>query len=248
MPKKIRNLIIMALAAVFVLGGIFSLQIEPAEDVDNAGAGQNSVVTGEMIDDEPVDEILVEGNEDNVDAPADELLINDEPVNENSAAETVVDDEPVAEPVINDEPVDEPAVKEEKHICTLEIRCDTLVDLVNVENEAIIPYIPADGVVLATTEVEFTLGESVFDILQRVTREKGIQMEFRDDSMYSGKYIEGINYLYDMDAGSLSGWMYNVNGQFPNYGCARYEVADNDAIVWMYTCDLGRDVGDNSVW
>ena len=68
------------------------------------------------------------------------------------------------------------------------------------------------------------------------------------DYWYSGGYIEGINYLYEYDAGSLSGWMYKVNGLFPNYGCSKYEVKPGDAIVWMYTCDLGRDVGDNSTW
>ncbi|MGN1007535.1 MAG: DUF4430 domain-containing protein [Butyricicoccus sp.] len=134
------------------------------------------------------------------------------------------------------------------HTCTLEIRCDTVTDTSKLENEAVIPYIPADGTILAATEVEYTPGESVFDVLKRTTRAKDIQMEFREDALYSGAYIEGIQYLYEFDGGSLSGWMYRVNGQFPNYGCSQYTVQDGDAIVWMYTCDLGRDVGDNSTW
>lgn len=134
------------------------------------------------------------------------------------------------------------------HYCTVEIRCDTLTDHSKVDNEAIIPYIPDDGVILAKTSVQFEYGENVFDVLKRATRTYDIQMEFRNDSMYSGAYIEGINYLYEFDGGTLSGWMYKVNGQFPNYGCSKYYVRDNDEIVWMYTCDLGRDVGDNSVW
>lgn len=136
----------------------------------------------------------------------------------------------------------------ERHVCTIEIRCDTVVDTSVLENQAVAPFIPANGVILETTEVEYTPGESVFDILLRATMERNIHLEFRDDNLYSGKYIEGINYLYDMDGGPLSGWMYKVNGQFPNYGCAAYKVKDGDAIVWMYTCDLGLDVGDNSTW
>lgn len=31
---------------------------------------------------------------------------------------------------------------------------------------------------------------------------------------------------------------------FPNYGCSKYEVSDGDVIEWRYTCDLGKDVGD----
>ena len=34
-----------------------------------------------------------------------------------------------------------------------------------------------------------------------------------------------------------------VNGEFPQYGCSRYELHDKDVIEWGYTCDLGRDVG-----
>ena len=122
------------------------------------------------------------------------------------------------------------------------------IDTSKLENQAAAPYVPKNGVVLEASEIEFTPGESVFDILLRAAKERNIHMEFRDDNLYSGKYIEGINYLYEMDGGPLSGWMYKVNGKFPNYGCAAYKVKDGDIIVWMYTCDLGQDVGDNSTW
>ena len=39
------------------------------------------------------------------------------------------------------------------------------------------------------------------------------------------------------------GWMYKVNGWFPNYGCSRYQLKEGDTIEWVYTCDLGVDVG-----
>jgi hypothetical protein len=41
--------------------------------------------------------------------------------------------------------------------------------------------------------------------------------------------------------------MYNVNDWFPNYGCSRYALQDGDVVRWVYTCDLGADVGDNSM-
>ena len=37
--------------------------------------------------------------------------------------------------------------------------------------------------------------------------------------------------------------MYSVNGQFPNVGCSSYEVKSGDKIEWIYSCDLGRDIG-----
>ena len=60
---------------------------------------------------------------------------------------------------------------------------------------------------------------------------------------YGSVYVQGINHLYEFSCGELSGWMYMVNGEFPNYGCSKYELKDGDEIVWCYTCDLGRDVG-----
>ena len=62
--------------------------------------------------------------------------------------------------------------------------------------------------------------------------------------MYDSYYIEGINNLYEFDCGFESGWMYKVNGWFPNYGCSSYNLTGGETIVWCYTCKgLGEDVG-----
>jgi len=71
-------------------------------------------------------------------------------------------------------------------------------------------------------------------------------MEFEDTPMYNSAYIESINNLYEFDVGELSGWVYEVNGWFPNYGCSRYQLLDGDVVRWLYTCDLGKDVGGNN--
>ena len=119
-----------------------------------------------------------------------------------------------------------------------------MVDTGKLTNQAVAKYIPKDGTILAETRVEITDGETAFEVLKRVTREKRIQMEFRNDPLYSGAYIEGINHLYELDGGSGSGWMYKVNGWFPNYGCSQYKMKDGDKMVWCYTCNIGKDVGD----
>lgn len=96
--------------------------------------------------------------------------------------------------------------------------------------------------------VSFSSGESVHDVLQRVCKDKGIHTESQYTPAYDSAYVEGINQLYEFDCGELSGWMYNVNGWFPNYGCSKYTVSNGDTINWVYTCDLGKDVGDNSMY
>ena len=131
---------------------------------------------------------------------------------------------------------------------TLEIRCDTLSsDMSKLENPAIEEYIPKDGTILAKTTYNGTTENTVFDVLNTLCRNNDIQLEFSYTPIYESYYIEGINYLYEFDGGNLSGWMYKVNGWFPNYGCSSYYLSDGDVIEWIYTCDLGKDVGDNSM-
>lgn len=128
--------------------------------------------------------------------------------------------------------------------CTIEIRCDTVLD--NMENlsDGKEAYVPENGCILSSSTVDFTEGETVFDILERVCSYAGIQLEYSWSPVYDSYYIEGMNHLYEFDCGNESGWMYKVNGWYPNYGCSAYTLNDGDAIVWTYTCNgLGADVG-----
>lgn len=133
------------------------------------------------------------------------------------------------------------------HTCTISISCATILDNMKNLKSGKAEFVPSDGWILAASEVEFTEGESVHDVLQRVCKEAGIQMESSFSPAYNSAYVEGINNLYEFDCGELSGWMYSVNGWFPNYGCSKYTVQDGDVIDWIYSCDLGKDVGDNSM-
>ena len=127
--------------------------------------------------------------------------------------------------------------------CTVSISCAAILENLDRLNAEKADLIPADGVLLAPTAVEFTEGESVFDVLKRVCRENKIHMEFSETPVYQSAYIEGIGNLYEFDCGEGSGWMYRVNGEFPNYGCSRYTLVDGDTVEWVYTCDFGADVG-----
>ena len=134
------------------------------------------------------------------------------------------------------------------HTCTISISCATILNNMSDLKSGKEEFVPSDGWILAASEVEFTEGESVHDVLQRVCKDAGIQMESAFTPAYNSAYVEGINNLYEFDCGQLSGWMYNVNGWFPNYGCSKYTVQDGDVINWVYTCNLGKDVGDNSMY
>lgn len=120
--------------------------------------------------------------------------------------------------------------------CTIQIRCDSILKNLGDLKAGKSKYVPANGVILAASKVEFADGETVFDVLKRACSYTGIQLEYSYTPMYGSYYVEGINHLYEFDCGSQSGWMYKVNGWFPNYGCSSYKLKDGDAIVWSYTC------------
>ena len=127
--------------------------------------------------------------------------------------------------------------------CTISISCATVKDNLEWLDPEKKELIPEDGVVLAPVSVTFYEGESVFNVLSRVCKQNKIHMEFTNTPMYNSAYIEGIHNLYEFDCGELSGWMYNVNGWYPNYGSSRYQLQDGDVIEWKYTCNLGVDIG-----
>lgn len=133
--------------------------------------------------------------------------------------------------------------------CTLLIECSTILNNMADFNTDKMSVLPSDGIILSQRTVTFYEGESVFDVLLRETRNNNIHMEYEMTPIYNSNYIEGINNLYEFDCGNLSGWMYCVNGWYPNYGCSRYQVKEGDVIEWHFTCDLGADLGqDVSQW
>ncbi|MBQ9828457.1 MAG: DUF4430 domain-containing protein [Lachnospiraceae bacterium] len=127
--------------------------------------------------------------------------------------------------------------------CTIKIDCITVLDNMGSLKESKKSLIPEDGIICDTTEVKFNQGDTAFDVLVKLTRDKGIHMEYNKTPAYNSVYIEGIANLYELDCGELSGWTYLVNGEGKNYGCDQYVLEDGDVIEWRYTCDLGRDTG-----
>lgn len=141
------------------------------------------------------------------------------------------------------EPEDQEVDKKKTYTCTFSIECSTILNNLKDLDPDKRELVPVGGVILAPTKVTFYEGESVFDVLQRVCKEKGIHMESSWTPIYNSAYIEGIHNLYEFDCGELSGWMYRVNGWYPNYGCSRYQLVDGEKVEFRYTCDLGKDVG-----
>ena len=128
---------------------------------------------------------------------------------------------------------------------TVSIRSDTVFDNWDKldDNLKYEKYVPQSGAILDDYKMVLRKGDTVYDVLNRAVRHHKIHMECVYSANYGSVYVQGINNLYEFSCGELSGWMYRVNGVFPNYGCSKYVLKDGDVVEWVYTCDLGRDVG-----
>ena len=127
-------------------------------------------------------------------------------------------------------------------VCTMEINCSTILQNEKKLSKSAKDKVPSDGVILTKSSVEIKDGDTVLDVILRITEEKGIEVAYTDMPMFNSCYIEGINGIFEKDCGSASGWMYSVNGEFPQVGANACVVSAGDEIAFVYTCNGGADV------
>ena len=176
-----------------------------------------------------------------VSKPTEKPVFTSAPTSSASPASSKVTTTSNTSSVISTTPKPDKPTKKYDNTCTFVIECKTILDNKDKLKKGLEKYVPDDAVIFSKT-VGFDSGESVYDILRRICDENGIQMEASYTPAFSSYYVEGINNLYEFDCGQISGWMYSVNGVFPNYGCSSYKPANNDKIAFRYTCELGYDL------
>lgn len=173
--------------------------------------------------------------------PTEKPVFTSTPTSSASPASSKVTTTSNTSSVISTTPKPDKPIKKYDNTCTFVIECKTILDNKDKLKKGLEKYVPDDAVIFSKT-VGFDSGESVYDILRRICDENSIQMEASYTPAFSSYYVEGINNLYEFDCGQGSGWMYSVNGVFPNYGCSSYKPASNDKIAFRYTCELGYDL------
>lgn len=143
---------------------------------------------------------------------------------------------------------------QKKDTCFLTIDCRNLLKNADNLKKSKRQFVPKSGYILKNVPVELKKGETAFDILKRGCKENvctdsckycqkgGIQLEFSFTPAYQSYYVEGIHQLYEKDCGTLSGWMYNVNGKYPDVSSSVYEVKSGDVITFAYTASMGDDL------
>lgn len=176
-----------------------------------------------------------------VSKPTEKPVFTSAPTSSASPASSKVTTTSNTSSVTSTTPKPDKPIKKYDNTCTFVIECKTILDNKDKLKKGLEKYVPDDAVIFSKT-VGFDSGESVYDILRRICDENSIQMEASYTPAFSSYYVEGINNLYEFDCGQGSGWMYSVNGIFPNYGCSSYKPASNDKIAFRYTCELGYDL------
>lgn len=159
----------------------------------------------------------------------------------NQPTEKLTDKQESSKPVV----ISEPSTENEQGdlSCTLTISCATAVNNSSL-SRAKRSVLPSDGMILNHAKVYFNEGASAYDVISKACKENNIHFDAVTTPLTGGRYIKGINNLYEFDCGNVSGWMYRVNGEFPNIGCSEYYLCDGDEVSFLYSCNLGGDIGN----
>lgn len=101
--------------------------------------------------------------------------------------------------------------------------------------------VPQDGHILQEYTVNVPQGASAFDALIAAARENQVRVDYTGSTY--GVYVRGIGYIYEFGFGQLSGWLYCVNGEYPEVSASEYTLSEGDVVEFVYTCDLGVEQG-----
>jgi S-layer homology domain. len=99
------------------------------------------------------------------------------------------------------------------------------------------------GYTIPSAKIELRTGDTAWSVLKRMLDSKGLTYDYTYTAKYNSVYVKSIDGDGEFNHGDYSGWMYNVNGVYPNFGASLYELKDGDTVQWRYTTDLGKDLG-----
>ena len=81
---------------------------------------------------------------------------------------------------------------------------------------------------------------TAFDVFEKALKENGYTYKAK------GSYVQSItdkdgNTLAELDEGPNSGWMFKVNGKFPDKSMSAYGLSDGDCVTIYYTKDYTKE-------
>lgn len=225
--KKLSTILLLVLLLVFTS---CQKQIIEEHTTEAEGVELISIEETELID-EKAEETTLEEKTTPVETTTEAQITTE--------VKTTKDQPTTAAPVTNVQTTE--AARQDA--CTISINCSTINDNLDSLKKGKASFVPSNGIILSGFTVEVLANDTAFDILKRACEKNNIQFEYEYTPAFGNYYIEGINQLYEKDCGMFSGWLYRVNGEFASVGCSEYKVKKNDNIEFIYTCDMGEDIG-----
>ncbi len=122
----------------------------------------------------------------------------------------------------------EPEPEPETITVTISVLCDLAVG-----NPSLNPgvSVPADGVMASGLSLTLIPGQTAFDALKQT----GLALDYSGSPSRKNVYLRGIDGLYERDCGPASGWVFSLNGGYPNTSCSNVTLNDGDVVAFQFT-------------
>ncbi len=91
------------------------------------------------------------------------------------------------------------------------------------------------GDLLPAVEVEIRPGDTAWTLLKREMDARNYAYKATENTQYDSIYLASIEGDGEFDHGPMSGWMYCVNEEFPQFGLSQYNLKDGDVLRVRYT-------------
>ena len=96
--------------------------------------------------------------------------------------------------------------------------------------------------ILPTVVRDLPEGTTAFDVFKQVLAANGYTYDAK------GSYVQAVTApdgtkVAELSKGQYSGWMYRVNGEFPDTYMGAYELEDGDVIEVFFTADYTKETG-----
>lgn len=108
--------------------------------------------------------------------------------------------------------------------------------------------VEATYTIIGPNKEDYILKEYTINVKENTSVYEGLAIACKENKIpmsATGKgataYVQGINSIFEFDEGPKSGWLYRVNGVFPDKSSGAVKINTGDKVDWVYTKELGED-------
>lgn len=99
---------------------------------------------------------------------------------------------------------------------------------------------------ISRKNIKMAKGDTVLDLFKKILDEEKYTYVSHGGYISSIKSSKGTVWT-EKEAGPNSGWMYQVNGVFPNEYASNWSLKNGDEVIWLYTVDYEKEPGAGHV-